>query len=110
MEAWLAENPDYTWAKVVAETLKKALNENLDVHQHRGEYVEGCLQCEKCKLIREIASSFHNENINNAVFGKSPRRGTKAYWTTTSGERLLMRDDDMRVSAKARKGRIHAPV
>ena len=94
-------------SKVMAAILQTFLKENLDTHQYRGEFVEGCLQCEKCKIIREIAIETHNSNIINAVLGKPPsQRGKKtAYAYGSNGQRIGFDDTDKRVPARVRRGK-----
>lgn len=92
-------------AKKVARILRKHLDDNLDTHQHRGEFVEGCIQCEKCLVIRQIAGDLHNVQINYAVYGKPSRIGKTAFTRGIHGERLLTNDTDMRVRGRTRAGK-----
>lgn len=93
-------------SKLVAKILKQKLDENMDVHQHREEFVDDCLQCEKCRLIRSIAMDLHNIHINNVIFGKpTSRRGKKtAYIYSSNGRRMGFDDTDKRVPWRLRKG------
>ena len=94
-------------ANKVGKILRAFLEKNLDTHQRREEFVDGCLQCEKCKLIREVAMSLQNERINLMLFGRPPsRRGRKrAFVRGLHGERILVDDTDMRVRGRTRAGK-----
>lgn len=87
-------------AKKVGRLLKEKLLEELDEHQYQGEFHEDCIQCQRCKMIREIAQDLHNATINEMVFGKPPsRRGRKRAYSF-----LGVDDTDHRVSARVRRG------
>lgn len=92
-------------AEKVGLLLKDKLEQNMDQHQHRDEFIEGCLQCEKCRLIRQIAQDSHNTTIMRMIFGKPPRTGHSAFVRGMHGERLLTDDTDMRVRGRTRAGK-----
>lgn len=93
-------------AKKVGEVLANFLEQNLDEHQKNGQFVEGCLQCEKCRLIREIASNMNNETVNRKVLGKPFDKRLLAHraYSYSSEGRVLVRDWDKRVSGRVRSG------
>lgn len=68
--------------------------------------VEGCQQCEKIKMLNEIAMETHNPFIIDTILGKFPsHRGHSAYNRDQDGNRVLTTDTDMRTSGRARAGK-----
>ena len=94
-------------SKKVGRILREFLDKNMDVHQHRGEFVEGCLQCEKCRLIRQIAMEIGGKHICDPIFGKpTSRRGKKTayFYRDIDGSRMGFDDTDKRVPGRIRRG------
>jgi len=91
--------------KKVAKILNDRLQKEKDTHQLSGEFVEGCLLCEKCRLIRELIMELGLcELVPEMRMTDRRHFGHKALKKGMYGETIVIDDVDGRIARRRLRG------